>query len=272
MQWTKHIVSLIGLIIAKLAMGGISLSLTLIAIVLLAGMAVLAVFALAVCGACFILERIGWLARGWTDRKLDQIKHWARSCPHKIGSWKKDIKRQIIEYLRDEDEREEDPLATRIKVLQAIVVGLSILVAVLLVKYYVNLSLWLAVAVVAAAVGTIFLAGYYLLSILSGSEPDEQAQTETAQAVADPEVVRTAGYSASEPLPEDSPNEHLSMNTPHQQEMLKGLLSGRMCRATVLETYGVTSDDFEQFCRSLRLKGLITAADEQALLNGDFIS
>ncbi len=62
MAWTRQILSVIGVIMAQLVFGGISLSLGLMVGVLLLGVAIIVLVALAACGLCFILERLHLLA------------------------------------------------------------------------------------------------------------------------------------------------------------------------------------------------------------------
>lgn len=184
---TRPILSALGIIVANIILGTISVSLTVVALFLLGGIAIIVLISLAFIGLFFILEKIGLLKHGWTETKVHALWEWAKSSPEAIRLWKEDIKRQIIEYLKRRKPGEDDEvsrLKEEIERLRAIVIALLILVAILLVQRATELSFWWATAIVATAGALITV-----ISIsLKAREPGlEDADLESAQKDAIPD-------------------------------------------------------------------------------------
>jgi hypothetical protein len=162
MAWTRQLLSVMGLIMAQLVFGGISLSLGVMVGVLLLGVAIIVLLALAACGFCFILERLGLVAAGWTDEQLQRLKVWAKGSPQMITLWKDSIKKEIRDYLEDRPDTTEQRLINRIKRLQVIVIMQAIVIAILLVMQTTSLSVRGAILVVVALGAVIAVATLYM--------------------------------------------------------------------------------------------------------------
>jgi hypothetical protein len=168
MAWTRQLLSVMGLIMAQLVFGGISLSLGVMVGVLLLGVAIVVVLALAACGCCFILERLGLVPAGWTDERFRRLKAWAKGSPKMISVWKDSIKKEIRDYLQEKPDTEEQRLINRIKRLQAVVIMQSIVIAILLVMHSTSLSVRGAILVVVGLGAVMAVAALYVTNAVPG--------------------------------------------------------------------------------------------------------
>lgn len=175
MAWTRQLLSVMGLIMAQLVFGGISLSLGLMVGVLLLGVAIIVVAALAACGLGFILERLSLVPHGWTDEKLKQLKAWAKGSPHMISNWKDGIKREIRDYLEDKPDTEEQRLINQIKKLQVVVIMEAIVIAILLVMHTTNLSVRAAIVVVVLLGAVLSVGLMYFMNLVPKEDDRPQA-------------------------------------------------------------------------------------------------
>jgi len=141
--------SAIVLIITNLIVGSISLSLGLVVALVLAGVGIVAVVLLALLGLCVILERVGWLSSGWTDKKIDNLKQWAarkwRDMPGWYGAEKQRIIEMVIQILRGKGKEAENPASTW----KSVTIGLVLLLAIVLVKQTMHLTIGWSLVVVA---------------------------------------------------------------------------------------------------------------------------
>ncbi|MFC1833632.1 hypothetical protein ACFL2Q_02715 [Thermodesulfobacteriota bacterium] len=275
MRWSTHIVSLVSLILAKMAIGGISLSLTLIAVILFCSMAVLGIVLLALCGLCFLLERLGWLRLGWTDKKLLRLKEWARETPGRIAVWKQDMRNLIIQYLEEKGDQEDEPLAARVRSLEAAVVSLVLLLIIFLVKHYLGVSLQWAILIV-GALGLVVGVGAFLLHMRKQMPDEDQApaaDTETAPFALQAQthqIVGTQTENGSAPESATGPTDSLGSDA--EREMLKKMLSGRLSKEQASGDYGITAEHFDRFCNSLVEKGVLSETDRDNLVDGGFVT
>jgi hypothetical protein len=147
----RVMLSAIVLIITNLIVGSISLSLGLVVAIVLAGVGLVAVVLLALLGLCVILERVGWLAPGWTDKKIDNLKQWAvrkwRDMPQWYRSEKQRIIEMVIQILRGKGKEAENPATTW----RSVTIGLVLLLAIVLVKHTMHLTIGWSLVVVAIA-------------------------------------------------------------------------------------------------------------------------
>lgn len=161
--------SAIVLIITNLIIGSISLSLGLIAVVLLVGALVIAILLFAVLGVCITMEKAGWLSPGWTDRKMTSLKDWTKRKWHDLPGWYKRSKKRIIEMLVETLQSEEQ--ATEgIKIWKSAVIGLIILLAIILVKQALQLSIGWSIVIV--AIGSVFVT-VPVMYVMSGKQKSE---------------------------------------------------------------------------------------------------
>ena len=180
MAWTRQLLGVMGLIMAQLVFGGISLSLGLMVGVLLLGVVIIGLVALAACGMCFILERLNLIRHGWTDERLKQLKVWAKGSPRMIGAWKDGIKKEIRDYLEDKPDTEEQRLVNQVKKLQVVIIMEAIVIAILLVMHTTQLSVRAAIVVVVLVGAVISVALMYFMNLV----PQETDRLE-APAVSD---------------------------------------------------------------------------------------
>ena len=145
----RVILSAIVLIITNLILGSISLSLGLVVGVILAGVALVAVVFFALLGFCLMLERVGWLSQGWTDVKIDRLRNWAREKWHGMPTWYRSEKKRIIEMLIEMLRGRERAIGEPVKMWKWAAVGLIVLLAIVLVKYRLQLTTGWSLAVVA---------------------------------------------------------------------------------------------------------------------------
>jgi hypothetical protein len=194
MAWTRQLLGVMGLIMAQLVFGGISLSLGLMVGVLLLGVVIIVLVALAACGLCFILERLKLVPHGWTDDRLQRLKIWAKGSPRMISTWKDGIKREIREYLEDKPDTEEHRLLNQVKKLQVVVIMEAIVIAILLVMHTTHLSVRAAIVVVVLVGAVLSVTLMYFMNLV----PQEEDQTE-AIVIAD----HARSSTAELPGPED---------------------------------------------------------------------
>lgn len=156
--------SAIVLIITNLIVGSISLSLGLILAAVLIGVLGIAIVLLAVLGSCIVLEKIGWVSTGWTDTKIEGVKHWAREKWRNMPEWYRNEKKRIIsmliERLKGKGEQAEDS----VKIWKSVVSGLIILLAIVVVKHYFQTSIGWALVIVAVASLLITFPVLYIMS------------------------------------------------------------------------------------------------------------
>jgi hypothetical protein len=175
MAWTRQILSVMGLIMAQLVFGGISLSLGLMVGVLLLGVVIIVLVALAACGFCFILERLKLVPHGWTDEKLKQLKAWAKGSPRMISSWKDGIKSEIRDYLEDKPDTQEQRLVNQVKKLQVVIIMEAIVIAILLVMHMTQLSVRAAIVVVVLVGAVISVCLMYFMNLVPQEAEEPQA-------------------------------------------------------------------------------------------------
>ncbi len=166
MAWTRQILGVMGIIMAQLVFGGISISLGLMVGVLLLGVVIIVLVALAACGLCFILERLHLIPHGWTDERLKHLKSWAKGSPHMITVWKDGIKKEIRDYLEDKPDSEEQRLLNRIKKLQVVVIMETIIIAILLVMHTTQLSVRAAIVVVVVFGAVLSVGMIYFMNLV----------------------------------------------------------------------------------------------------------
>ncbi|MBI5568426.1 MAG: hypothetical protein HY914_00620 [Desulfomonile tiedjei] len=145
----RIILSAVVLIITNLILGSISLSLGLVVAIILAGVALIALVFFALLGFCLMLEKLGWLSSGWTESKIDRLRNWASRKWHEMPAWYASEKKRIIEMLIDRLRRRKRDVDAPVKMWKWAAVGLIVLLAVVLVKYRLNLTVGWSLAVVA---------------------------------------------------------------------------------------------------------------------------
>jgi hypothetical protein len=175
MAWTRQILGVMGVIMAQLVFGGISLSLGLMVGVLLLGVTIIVLVALAACGLCFILERLHLVEHGWTDERLRRLKVWAKGSPQMITVWKDGIKKEIRDYLEDKPDTEEHRLVNRIKQLQVVVIMQTIVIAILLVMQTTHLSLKAAIVLVIVLGAVLAVGIIYFMNLVPEVKGQEDA-------------------------------------------------------------------------------------------------
>jgi len=167
MVWPRFVLSAVVLIVTNLIVGSISLSLSLIAAVMLIGVLVVALVLLALLGMCVVMEKLNWLSVGWTDTKIERLKAWAGRTWREMPSWYRDQKRRTIDMLIKMLQDKEAPEQRRpVKMLTSAVVALMILLAIVLAKYSLNLSVGWSIALVTvgcviAAIPIVYVKGRY---------------------------------------------------------------------------------------------------------------
>jgi hypothetical protein len=151
----RVVLSAIALIITNLIVGSISLSLGLIVAVILIAMLLVALALFAALGLTTTMEKMGWLSPGWTDMKISAVKTWVKVKWHNLPSWYVKQKKRMIELLIETLHGKEESTET-INIWKSAVIGLIILLAVVLVKQ--NLRLTVAWSMVVVAVGSVLVA------------------------------------------------------------------------------------------------------------------
>lgn len=178
MVWPRFVLSAVVLIITNLIVGSISLSLSVIALVMLAGVLVLALVVFSLLGLCVVMEKMNWLSPGWTDTKIERLKAWAGRTWRETPSWYRDQKRRIIQMLIETLKEKEVPGQHGVvKMLKSAVVGLLVLLAIVLLRYSFNLSIGWSIAVVAVGCVIVAIPVLYVKSRYpaSGRTEDETA-------------------------------------------------------------------------------------------------
>ena len=145
----RIILSAVVLIITNLILGSISLSLGLVVAIILVGVALIAVVFFALLGFCLMLEKVGWLSSGWTDSRIDRLRNWATRKWHAMPAWYASEKKRIIEMLIERLRGSEKKVAAPVKMWKWAAVGLIVLLAIVLVKYRLNLTVGWSLTVVA---------------------------------------------------------------------------------------------------------------------------
>ena len=148
---TRVIVSAIVLVITNLIVGSISLSLGLLVAVTVSAVAVIGLILLALLGFCVLLEKLGLVAPGWTDSRLERLKSWATAKWRELPGWYESEKHRIIEMmvqrLKGKEAEAQNPGAAW----KSIAMGLGFLLGVLLVRQTLHLSMAWSIALVALA-------------------------------------------------------------------------------------------------------------------------
>lgn len=174
MVWPRFVLSAVVLIVTNLIVGSISLSLSLIAAVMLVGVLVVALVLLTLLGLCVALEKMNWLSAGWTDTRIERLKGWARRTWRGMPSWYREQKRRTIEMLVATLKDKEAPREQgAVKVLKSSVVALVILLAIVLVKYSFHLSVGWSIAIVGVGCVIAAIPIVYVQSRASSREPVE---------------------------------------------------------------------------------------------------
>jgi hypothetical protein len=145
----RIILSAVVLIITNLILGSISLSLGLVVAIILVGVALIALVFFALLGICLMLEKVGWLSSGWTDSRIDRLRTWATRKWHAMPAWYASEKKRIIEMLIERLRGREKSVAGPVKMWKWAAVGLIVLLAIVLVKYRLNLTVGWSLTVVA---------------------------------------------------------------------------------------------------------------------------
>jgi hypothetical protein len=162
-------------LITNLIVGSISVSLGLIVMVILVGVLAVAIVLLSVLGFCIVLEKMGWVSPGWTDAKIDRLKAWAKQKWRNMPEWyreeKKRIIRMLIETLKGKGEETEDSL----KIWKSVVTGLIVILAIVIVKHYFQVSVGWALAIV--AIGSLLIT-FPVLYIMSRRQEPSTSQEE----------------------------------------------------------------------------------------------
>jgi len=176
----RILLSAVVLIISNLIVGSISLSLGLIVAVLAAAVGVLMIALLAVLGFCVVLERMGWLSAGWTDTRIDRLKGWGNKKWQNMPGWyraeKKKIIEMTIEILKGKEREADEP----VRMWQWVVVGLTMLVALLLVRQTLHISVGWSIVVVAVGSAVLAIPVAYLSNRRSRVQaPGSNARTRT---------------------------------------------------------------------------------------------
>ena len=190
--------SAIALVIANLIVGSISVSLGLILAVVLIVMVAVTLGLFAALGLSTTLEKVGWLTPGWTDTKILGLRRWAKEKWHNLPTWYLEQKRRMIELLIETLKGKEEA-ADGIRIWKSVVAGLIFLLAIVLVRQNLNLSVGWSIAVV--AVGSVFVAIPVLYFKGTGRPADDLRGPSgafpanlflTDEVTADPEEVKVA--------------------------------------------------------------------------------
>ncbi|MCA1960696.1 MAG: hypothetical protein LDL33_07860 [Desulfomonile sp.] len=174
MVWPRFVLSAVVLIVTNLIVGSISLSLSVIAAVMLIGALVFALILLALLGMCVVMEKLNWLSAGWTDAKIERLKAWAGRTWRGMPLWYHEQKRRTIDMLiKMLKEKEAPEPHGAVRMLKSAVAALTILLAIVLVKYSLNISVGWSIALVTVGCVIAAIPVVYVKNRYAANEPEE---------------------------------------------------------------------------------------------------
>ncbi len=180
---TRVLVSAIVLVITNLIVGSISLSLGLLVAIMISAVAVIGLILLALLGFCVLLEKLGLVAPGWTDSRIDRLKTWALAKWRELPAWYKSEKHRIIEMMVQLLKGKEDEAKNPAAAWKSITLGLGFLLGVLVVRQTLHLSMAWSIGFV--ALGSILIS-VIVLSVSSRANPKEEADPQRVQVDSSP--------------------------------------------------------------------------------------
>ncbi|MEW6348878.1 MAG: hypothetical protein AB1646_07420 [Thermodesulfobacteriota bacterium] len=175
----RVIISAIVLVITNLIVGSISLSLGLLVAVTISVIAVICLISLALLGFCVLLEKLGLVAPGWTDSRIERLKTWALARWRELPAWYKSEKHRIIDMMVQLLKGKEDEAQNPGAAWKSIALGLGFLFGVLVVRQTLHLSIGWSVGFVALASILISVSVLYVSARVS---PKQKTNEEPAHA------------------------------------------------------------------------------------------
>ena len=168
---TRVIISTIVLVITNLIVGSISLSLGLLVAATVAAVAVISLILLALLGLCVLFEKLGLVAPGSTDSRLERLRNWVTTKWRGLPGWYKSEKQRIIEMmvqrLRGKETEADKPEAAW----KSIALGAGFLLGVLIVRQTLHLSLAWSIGILASGCLLVSVLVLYVRSRFNPPEP-----------------------------------------------------------------------------------------------------